>query len=384
MRILVVDDFLDSLLVTQAALNGMNCSYQVQTADSARDAFRQLGMDDGTEETPEVDLILMDIDMPEIDGVEACRRIKAHPNLQDIPIIMVTSHEEVSYLQAAFDAGAMDYITKPVNRIELGARVRSALTLKGEMDRRKLTCIELERESLAKTQILATVTHELRTPLTSVIGYTNMMLDMQDQVGQLSEKQQEYLEIIQEDSHRLKALIDDLLDIAKIEAGSLKLTPVELDVGKEIESVLQSVQSQFSEKGIHLALDLGAELGPLTTDRLRFTQIMTNLVSNAGKYSPAGTTVTITVTAYNGSVRVEVADQGIGISPADQARLFTKFFRVDNSSTRKVAGTGLGLFITKQLIEAQQGRIWIESEEGKGSVFSFILPGIKAKTRPKT
>ena len=220
MSILVVDDFLDSRLITESALKHMDYSVEVQTAESAYDAFKKLGLDDPASGIPCIDLILMDIDMPEIDGVEACRRIKAAPSLRDIPIIMVTSYDEGGYLSEAFAAGAMDYITKPVDQIVLGVRVRSALTLKLEMDRRKLTCIELEQESLAKTQILTTVTHELKTPLTSIIGYVDMLLKYQEKVGPLNEQQQKYLGYVKEDSHRLKALIDDLLDISQIEASN--------------------------------------------------------------------------------------------------------------------------------------------------------------------
>lgn len=234
----------------------------------------------------------------------------------------------------------------------------------------------LERESQAKSQILATVTHELRTPLTSVMGYTHMMLQNQDTVGQLNQTQQTYLEIISHDSLRLKQLIEDLLHVAEIESGILELNRNELSVRDEIEDVLRNLQPQFAEKQISVALDVCPDLGPLSADSLRFSQIITNLVSNAYKYSPAGTDITITAKNHNvGQVRIDVADMGVGISPDDQSRLFSKFFRVDNARSRKVYGSGLGLFITKQLVEAHGGSIWVESEEGKGSTFSVVLPG---------
>ena len=161
MSILIVDDYLDSRIVLENALRDTGYSGEVQTAESAHDTFEQLGMEDPGSVVTKVDLILMDIDMPEIDGVEACRRIQAITKFQDIPIIMVTSYDEVHYLQEAFAAGAMDYVTKPVNIAELGARVSFALSLKREMDRRKAAYIELEQASMAKTQYLSTVTHEL-------------------------------------------------------------------------------------------------------------------------------------------------------------------------------------------------------------------------------
>lgn len=373
MSILIVDDSQYVQLLLKAFLEPVGYT-DVLSAASAQGAFKHLGMDNPVSSTAGVDLILMDITMPGMDGVEACRRIKATPMLRDIPIIVVTAHDEAKYLNEAFVAGAIDYIRKPVDKVELLPRVRSALTLKQEMDSRKRAYAKLEQESLAKTQILATVTHELRTPLTSIMGYVDMLLVHQEKVGSLNERQQKYLDYVQEDSRILKALIDDLLDISRIEADSLELTITELEVQPEIEHVIRSLQNQFAEKEIRVALEVPPDLCLVKADRLRFSQVVTNLVSNAYKYSPAGATITITAVENNGLIHIDVSDTGMGISKEDQSRLFTKFFRADNSSTRAEAGTGLGLYITKLLIEAQEGQIWVQSELGTGSTFSFNLP----------
>ena len=374
MKILIVDDFLDSLLVTESAILDMDYGLDVCTAQSAIEAFKLLGVDDTVCHTPGIDLVLMDIDMPEINGVEACRTIKAKTDLRDIPIIMVTSFEDVSYVEEAFAAGAMDYVTKPVNRVQLGARVRSALSLKKETDSRKIAYDELQKESLAKTQILSTVTHELRTPLTGIMGYVGMLLFRQETVGTLNDRQQKYLEYIQEDSEMLKALIEDLLDISKLEAGSFRLNPSEIDVRAEVEHVLRSLHNQFAEKELQSSLDIPISLPAITADQLRFSQVLTNLISNAFKYSPAGTSVTITAQSTNGWLKLGVSDSGMGISSDDQPLLFTKFFRADNSTTRNVSGSGLGLYITKMVVEAQGGHVFVDSNPGVGSTFSFTLP----------
>ena len=294
---------------------------------------------------------------------------------------MVTAHTEASELESAFAAGAIDYITNPLNKLELLARVRSALTLKQEMDDRKLANIELEEknreleeEPLAKTQILSTVTHELKTPLSSITGYIDRMLLQRDRVGPLNERQERYLETIQRNGRRLKTLIDDLLDVSRIESGSLELNLVELDVRREIEEVVSSLQDQISGKQQHLVLNISTNLPKLKADELRFSQVLTNLLSNACKYSPEGGTTTITAEEQDGIIRIDVSDTGFGISKDDQSRLFGKFFRADNSLTSEVSGTGLGLFITKSIIEAHGGEIQVRSDEGEGTTFSFTLP----------
>jgi signal transduction histidine kinase len=399
MGILVVDDdpAMRRMLLTVLEEAGYS---DVSIADSATTAFSYLGMDNCSTTLPGVDLVLMDISMPEMDGVEACRRIKSVSHLRDIPVLMVTGLVDTKKLEDAFAAGAVDYIVKPLNVTEMLARVRSALDLKLEMDRRRtayvselegknrelrLAFIELEQKnrqleeaSRAKTQILATATHELKTPLTSIIGYVDRLLIRQESVGQLNEKQRRYLETVQKNAHRLKALVEDLLDVSRIEAGSLQLSFLDLDVRAEVEDVIQSMSHHFSEKEISVAVQIPADLGRVRADRLRFNQVMSNLLSNACKYSPAGSTVTVAATQDRGgppeTIQISVSDSGIGISPDDLSKLFTKFFRADNTSTREVSGYGLGLYITRHLVEAHGGVIWAESRRGRGCTFHFTLP----------
>lgn len=372
MSILIVDDSPDVLLMLAFLLKDAGYT-DVMTAASVGDAFKCLGITGPAGRISGVDLVLMDLMLPGRNGIEACRRIKQEPHLQDVPVIIMTGHNQPECLEEAFDSGAKDYITKPVSRVELLARVRSALALKDEMDWRKFTNIELERESLAKTQILSTVTHELKSPLASIVGYINAMLQQQDMVGTLNERQREYLEAAQRNSYRLKALIDDLLDVSRIEAGDLGFSLTELEVRQQIEEVVASHRDQAKEKLIQVVVEIPPDLPLVMADQLRFCQIVSNLLSNAFKYSPEGSTVTITAKQDRRLVQIDVSDTGIGISNGDQARLFSKFFRVDNSLTRDASGSGLGLFIIKHIIGAHGGRIWVASEKGKGSTFSFTL-----------
>ena len=395
MSILVVDDLPDFRQLMQAVLEDAGYS-DVITAGSTQEAFAILGLDDPSLTTPGVDLILLDINMPGTDGVEACQRIKSVSKLRDIPVIMVTGVAAEEKLEQAFRAGATDYILKPTNPAEMIARIGSALELKQEMERRKSGYVsdleeknrelelafmelekknvELEEASRAKTHILSTATHELKTPLTSIIGYIDIILMRQNKVGPLNEKQQRYLQTAQRNSYRLKSLVDDLLDISRIESGGLELTPAELELWPEIEEIATGMQTQLDDKNIDLVLDIPQEICPVLADKLRLGQVITNLLSNACKYSPQGARVTIRAREEDAGIRIDVSDTGIGISPEDLERLFTKFFRADNSSTREVSGSGLGLYITKHLIEAHGGRIWASSQIGQGTTFSIIWP----------
>ena len=392
MTILLVDDQPGIRLMLETLLNDAGYA-DVTSLGSAQQAFDLLGIYGPSSEAVEIDLILMDVTMPEIDGVVACRIIKESSRVKDIPIIMVTGIADGNELKVAFAAGAVDYITKPPNAIEMLARVRSALESKREMDRRKsfyvsdleeknhqleLAFIELEGKnqeledaSRAKTQILTTATHELKTPLTSIIGYVDRMLLHRDTVGELNQKQAKYLATVQKNAQRLKYLVDDLLDTSQIEAGGLELSLLDLDVLREIEDTVQSMQSQISDKKIDLILEIPADVGRVKADRLRFAQVITNLISNSCKYSPVGSKVTITAARQDQHIQIDISDTGIGISKADQAKLFTKFFRADNTSTREQSGTGLGLYITRHLIEAHGGAIWTESAIGVGTTLHF-------------
>lgn len=394
MGILIVDDEPSVRLMLQTILEDAGYG-DVAVAESAQAAFSRLGVGEPSFNPMSIDLVLMDISMPGTDGVEACRCIKSVPQLQDIPVMMVTGVAGSTELEAAFAAGAVDYIIKPPNIVEMLARVRSTLDLKREMDRRKSAYVsgleeknrelelafvqleqknrELEEASLAKTQILATATHELKTPLTSIVGYVDRMLMRQDSVGWLNQKQQRYLEAVRKNAHRLKALVDDLLDVSRIEAGVLDLRPIDLDIRAEIEDVVQSMNHQLTDRNMEVALDLPPDLGKVRADRLRFSQIMSNLLSNACKYSPTGSTLRVAASEDFHRVQIDVADNGVGISNDDLSKLFTKFFRADNSPTREVSGYGLGLYIVRHLVEAHGGTIWADSELGKGTSFHFTL-----------
>jgi len=223
-----------------------------------------------------------------------------------------------------------------------------------------------------KSEFVSMVSHELRTPLTSIKGYVDLI--QTGEVGELTDVQREFLDIVKTNTDRLVELINELLDISRIEAGRIELRRKALDLPGLIHQVADTMHPQLRAKRQALTLELAPDLPPVSGDNDRVIQILTNLVSNAHKYSPVEGALTIAAHRVGAYVRVDVSDTGIGLSPEDQARLFSKFFRAQNRATQETPGTGLGLAITRSLIEMHGGQIWVDSAPGKGSTFSFTLP----------
>jgi signal transduction histidine kinase/DNA-binding response OmpR family regulator len=246
---------------------------------------------------------------------------------------------------------------------------------------------DVTRESAVdrmKTEFVSTVSHELRTPLTAIKGYVDLMVS--GQTGPVSEIQQEFLSLVQVSTRRLSALINDMLDVSRIESGRITLRQESVDYVPLVQETVRMMQNEAEQKQITLSVDIArpepeaeAHIPPVIGDSDRITQVLVNLISNGIKYTPAGGTVTISVEYEDDFVTTCVADTGIGINSEDQSRLFQKFFRADNSTTREVGGTGLGLAITKAVLEKLNGSIWVESAPQQGSRFSFTLPTIETK-----
>ena len=221
-------------------------------------------------------------------------------------------------------------------------------------------------------EFLNAASHELRTPLTTITGYAEFLEEAV--AGPLTSRQAEYVGQIQRGAGRLSRLVDDMLDFAVLESGQFALAPQAADLGAIARAELEGLRPLARERQVRLELDLPAEPLPVRVDPLRLGQVITNLVGNGLKFTPAGGAVRVTARALGGTVRVEVIDEGIGIAPEHVPHLFTKFFRVDPSSTRASGGAGLGLAISRALVEAHGGRIGVASTPGKGSTFWFELP----------
>jgi signal transduction histidine kinase len=223
-----------------------------------------------------------------------------------------------------------------------------------------------------KDEFVSVVSHELRTPLTSIKGYVDLLVA--GGVGSLDELQREFLGIVKENADRLVGLINDLLDISRIESGKVELHRAAVPLQPLVESVVQSLRPQLKAKEQTIRTNVPGDLPPAFCDQARVLQILTNLLSNAHKYTPAGGTIDVCAAHQGAYLRIDVRDDGVGLSPEDQAQLFNKFFRAKNQLAIEVGGTGLGLAITRYLVEMQGGEISVRSALGSGSTFSFTLP----------
>jgi len=231
----------------------------------------------------------------------------------------------------------------------------------------------------AKSEFVSTVSHEFRTPLTAIKGYADMLLA--GMAGPVNENQRKFLSIIRSNAQRLSNLVNDLLDLARIEAGKIRLEKEPFRAQDVIAEVVASFKKLISERGFALKVNVPEDLPPAMGDKNRVMQVLTNLLSNACQYTPEGGTISVSVGVEGDFLRVDVSDTGIGIAKKDLPRVFDRFFRADHPLVREKPGTGLGLSIAKSIVEMHGGKIWVQSKLGKGSTFSFTLP-LCGKSQP--
>ena len=223
-----------------------------------------------------------------------------------------------------------------------------------------------------KSEFVSNVSHELRTPMTAIKGYTDLLYTRA--VGPINGEQERFLAIIKNNADRLTALINDLLDISRVDTGRVRFVPQPLHIGDVIADVVKALAGQAQAKRQELRYEVVAGLPELMGDRDRLNQVLTNLVSNASRYTPEGGEIEVLAYPVEGAVRVDVRDTGIGISPEDLGRIFERFYRADHPLVQEAGGSGLGLSIAKMFVEMHGGRLWVESELGKGSAFTLVLP----------
>lgn len=359
------------------------CSLMRATLE--RDGFTVIEAGDGIEgcrlyNEHRPDLLLVDVVMPRMDGYELCRELRSRAQSAYVPIVVSTSLDDLPSIARAYDAGATDFIPKPVNWLVLNHRVRYILRasrafeeLRRNQERLIAAKEAAEAASRAKSEFLANMSHELRTPLNAIIGFSGMMSDRM--FGPLNDKYLDYANIIGTSGQHLLAIITDILDLAKADADRLLLSEEEVDIGDVVKLGSQIVQDMAGRAKIDFATECVEPLPRIVGDPAKLTQILVNLLSNAIKFTPSGGKVRLRVEnhAQQGIV-FRVVDTGIGMSPEELPIALAPFGQIENSLTRKSDGVGLGLPLTKRLVELHGGMIEIDSEPGKGTVASVYLP----------
>lgn len=369
-KILVVDDSPDNVFLIKTILEEEG--YTISTAENGMSALAQL-------EASPCDLVLLDLMMPGMDGYEVTRRIRKEMNLQQyIPILLITAHDAPNVAHG-LDLGADDFIRKPVTLDELLARVRSLLRLKHSID---------ERDEIARQRedFVSRLTHDLRTPLVAAERMLTLLL--QGALGKLSPQMQEVFTIMARSNTNLLAMVNTLLEVYRFDAGRKTLALQPVNLGQLLKEVAGELTPLAQEKALSINLDFFEESTKNTVigDRLELHRLFTNLVGNAIKFTDSGS-VTIRLSSESQSdksysserfvnsnlsdyITIEVADTGPGIPPDEQASLFDRF----RQGSHKRSGSGLGLYLSRRIVEAHKGTILLKSELGKGSIFIVILP----------
>ena len=405
-RVLIVDDE-ESVTVTMAAILEMD-GYSVTTALRGEDALAQIAAE-------EFDLVLTDLRLDDFDGMDVLAA--ARRRSKDTVGIVLTGYASLESAVKALREGAYDYMLKPADVEELRATVARGIERRqlGDQLRARVADLEAANRTInelntglqeridaataelrtsyeklqeldkLKSQFLSIASHELKTPITAMSGFVQIAVRRikrrlgAGRPGEAEWKKEEetlleQLEVVQRQTAKLARLVDELLDVSRIESGRLELRLVDVDLPELAAEVMRRHQLMATKHDLRLTYDPAARLS-VRSDRDHLEQVLNNLIGNAMKYSPDGGTVDVAVTrSGERDVELTVGDHGIGIRPAELDRVFGLFYRSPDRLARDVGGMGLGLYITKEIVDRHNGRIWAESEVGKGTTFHVALP----------
>ncbi|MFW5878557.1 MAG: ATP-binding protein [Myxococcota bacterium] len=381
-RTLVVDDEEGVRLFLEHVLTGLGC--EVSGAATAGEAWERI------EQDPGLDLILLDKNLPDRSGLDLLAQAKGHD--PDLEIVMITGYASLDAAVTALRFGAGDFLTKPFdelavlegkleNALERARRARERTRLMADLEEREQTLEmevrqrtaelqaaleELERKDAERRRLMANVGHDLRTPLTTIHGYLEMLLRGVPE----SEKAQRYLRTIVGQCQRLKRLTRDLGFLSRQADGRLEWTFRSVGTEDLLREAVQEIEPLFDQGNVRLSCSVEERTADIWGDRDRLMQVLTNLLGNAAKFAPEGTTVEVSAEADEEAVLISVADAGMGVPEEQRLAVFERFKTGDATGR----GEGLGLSICRDIVEAHKGRIWVEESEQGGALFRLYLP----------
>jgi two-component system sensor histidine kinase/response regulator len=362
-RVLVADDEENNRTLLRELLQAHG--HEVTEAVDGEQALQEVA-------SSSPDVVILDVMMPKLDGFAVCRRLKEDPRTATVPILLITALAERQDRLTGIGAGANDFLTKPIDTRDVLLRVRNAIYGKRLYDQLAENYSRLRELETLREDLTHMIVHDMRTPLTSII----MGLQTVSMIGDLHEVQQRCLARAIRGGQTLLGMINDLLDISKMEAGSLELDCQNLTAADLVEHALQQIVSLAQEKGLSLVRDIAVDLPSFSGDEDKLRRTLINLLGNAVKFTPPGGTITTSVRFQAGEEAIvfAVRDTGEGLPEEAFQRIFEKFGQVETRQAGRRMSTGLGLAFCKMAVEAHRGRIWVESELGKGSTFSFTIP----------
>jgi len=362
-RILVVDDDRINRRLLAAILRPEGCD--VIEADTGERALELYAL-------APPDLVVLDVMLPGINGFDACRQLRTRYGDSAAPVIFVTARAESDDVVEGLAAGGVDYLPKPIRAKEALARIRTHLQIRLLLAEQRLLVEQLSNANAAKNRFLGMAAHDLRNPLASVRGLAEFLRD--GVVGDLTHEQLDLVETIHAASKQMLVLVNELLDVATIEAGELKINPEMTDSASIVEKAVYLANIEASAKQTRIEI-MPRKRPPLhNLDPNKIRQVVDNLLSNAIKYSPPGSTIAVEIGAVDGSIVLEVRDKGPGIPEAERDKLFKDFGRTSVRPTGGEKSTGLGLAICRKIVEAHNGTIMAENLPERGCVFRVTLP----------
>lgn len=359
-KMLVVDDELNNRLILQRLFEK---KFDVVMAEDGLQAVDHLGQEP-------FDLVLLDIMMPKMNGIEVLHHIRETRVLNDMPVILVSALSEKDAIIQGLRAGANDYITKPIDIDMLLTRVQTQLMMKQLLDERRRHIRALENAQTFKDRCLQMVSHDLKGPL----GNLRIAHVLIGEELPAHSNVRTYLGVAEQSVDLMQEVIEELLDLAALKYGQLRLNLSSVDVDNVISRVVEQHRLSAAQKEIDLISETGRQM--ICADEVLFSQALNNLISNAIKYSPFQTMIRIWTETCGNVVRVWVADQGPGIPEHERERLFTQFGKLTARPTNGETSTGLGLWIVKMYVEAQQGQVGVECPPEGGSRFWLELPTV--------